>query len=62
LVLLKMFIMLFLKKMGVVWPLIIGQRPIYLSHICFHAIDHILDFWWRPFHGQKFIGVSLRYY
>jgi hypothetical protein len=44
LVLLKMSIMLFLKKMGVVWPLIIGQRPIYLSHICFHAIDHILGF------------------
>jgi hypothetical protein len=21
-----------------------------------------LDFWWRPFLGQKTIGVSLRYY
>jgi hypothetical protein len=21
-----------------------------------------LDFWWRPFLGQKSIGVSLRYY
>jgi hypothetical protein len=21
-----------------------------------------LDFWWRPFLGQKSVGVSLRYY
>jgi hypothetical protein len=21
-----------------------------------------LDFWWRPFFGQKSVGVSLRYY
>jgi hypothetical protein len=22
----------------------------------------IFDFWWRPFLGQKSVGVSLRYY
>jgi hypothetical protein len=31
-------------------------------HICFLAIDHILDFRWRPFLGQKSVGVSIRYY
>jgi hypothetical protein len=31
-------------------------------HICFLAKDHILDFWWRPFLGQKSVDVSLRYY
>jgi hypothetical protein len=22
----------------------------------------LLDFWWRPFVGEKSVGVSLRYY
>jgi hypothetical protein len=54
--------MLFSTKIGDVWPLIIDQRLIHLIHISFLAIDHILDFWWRQFLGQKTIGVSLRYY
>jgi hypothetical protein len=36
--------MLFLTKMGVVWPLISDQRLVHLTHICFLAIDHILVF------------------
>jgi hypothetical protein len=32
----------FLTKMVVVWPLIIDQRLIKLTDICFLAIDHIL--------------------
>jgi hypothetical protein len=28
--------------MGVVWPLIIDQVLVHLSHICFPAIDYIL--------------------
>jgi lipoprotein signal peptidase len=35
---------LFLTKMGVVWPFIIDQRLVHLTHICFLAIDHILGF------------------
>jgi hypothetical protein len=35
---------LFSTKMGVVWPLIIDQRLIHLTHICFLVIDHILGF------------------
>jgi hypothetical protein len=35
---------LFSTKMGVVWPLIIDQRLVHLTHICFLAIDHILGF------------------
>jgi hypothetical protein len=31
-------------KMGVVWPLIIDQRLVRLTHICFLAVDHILGF------------------
>jgi hypothetical protein len=31
-------------KMGVVRPLIIDQRHVHLTHICFLAIDHILRF------------------
>jgi hypothetical protein len=34
----------FRQKMGVVWPLIIDQRLVHLTHICFLAIDHILGF------------------
>jgi hypothetical protein len=33
-------------------------HPIYV----FLAINHILGFWWRPFLGLKFVGVSLQYY
>jgi hypothetical protein len=29
---------------------------VFLPYITF------LDFWWRPFLGQKSVGVSLRYY
>jgi hypothetical protein len=35
---------LFPTKMGVVWPLIIDQRLVHLTHICFLAICHILGF------------------
>jgi hypothetical protein len=34
--------MLFSTKIAVVWPLIIDQRLIHLTQICFLAIDHIL--------------------
>jgi hypothetical protein len=53
---------LFLTKMGLCghWS---STRGSYTSHhIYFLAIDHILDFCWRPFVGQKSVGVSLRYY
>jgi hypothetical protein len=33
---------LFSTKMRIVWPLIIDQRLVNLTHICFLAIDHIL--------------------
>jgi hypothetical protein len=36
--------LLFSTKMGVVWPLIIDQGLIHLTHICFLVIDHILGF------------------
>jgi hypothetical protein len=36
--------MLFLTKIGVVWPLIINQRLVHLTHICFLAVDHIRGF------------------
>jgi hypothetical protein len=36
--------MLFSTKMGVVWPLIIDQRLVHLTHICLLAIYHILGF------------------
>jgi hypothetical protein len=36
--------MLFLTKIGVVWPLIINQRLVHLTHICFLSMDHILGF------------------
>jgi hypothetical protein len=32
-------------KNGVVLPLIIDQRLVHLTHICFLAIGHILGFW-----------------
>jgi hypothetical protein len=35
---------LFSTKMGVVWSLIIDQRLVHLTPICFLAIDHILGF------------------
>jgi hypothetical protein len=31
-------------KMGLVWPLIIDQRLVHLTHICLLAVDHILGF------------------
>jgi Na+/glutamate symporter len=34
--------MLFLTKIVIVWPLIIDQRFVNLTHISFLAIDHIL--------------------
>jgi hypothetical protein len=49
---------LFSTKMGVVWPLIIDHRLIHLTPSMFPC----LDFWWRPFLGQKSVGVSLQYY
>jgi hypothetical protein len=36
--------MLFLTKIGVVWPLIINQRLVHLTHICFLSMDQILGF------------------
>jgi hypothetical protein len=53
---------LFSTKMGVVWPLIIDQRLVHLTPHMFLAIDHILGFLWRPFLGQKSVGVRLQYY
>jgi hypothetical protein len=35
---------LFSTKMGVVGPLIIEQRFVHVTHICFLAIGHILGF------------------
>jgi hypothetical protein len=49
-------------KIEVLWPLIIDQRLIRLTHICFLAVDHILGFLVEPFLGQKSECVSLRYY
>jgi hypothetical protein len=37
-------IYLFLTKIEVVWPLIINQRLVHLTHICFLAVDQILGF------------------
>jgi hypothetical protein len=40
-----------------------STKGLYTSpHVYFLAIDHILDFRWRPFLGQKSVGFSLRYY
>jgi hypothetical protein len=36
-------------------------RPLHPTYI-FSQISHFLDFWWRPFLGQKSVGVSLWYY
>jgi hypothetical protein len=36
--------MRFLTKIGVVWPLIINQRLVHLTHIYFLVMDHILRF------------------
>jgi hypothetical protein len=33
---------LFSIKMGVEWPFIMDQRLVHLTHIYFHAIDHII--------------------
>jgi hypothetical protein len=41
--------------MGVVWPLIIDQRLVHLTPICFLAIDHILGF----FGGDHFLVKNL---
>jgi hypothetical protein len=30
--------------MGDVWPLIMYQRLVHLTHVCFLVIDHILGF------------------
>jgi hypothetical protein len=32
------------EKIRVVWPLIINQRLVHLTHISFLAVDHILGF------------------
>jgi hypothetical protein len=32
------------EKIGVVWPLMIDQRLVHLTHICFLTVDHILGF------------------
>jgi hypothetical protein len=32
------------EKIGVVWPLIIDQRLVHLTHICFLTVDDILGF------------------
>ena len=67
---------LFATEMVVVWPLIIYQRLVHLtilgSHSWISGGDHFeyvslpeitfLDFWWRPFVGEKSVGVSLLYY
>jgi hypothetical protein len=53
---------LFSTKMGVVWPLIIYQRLVHLTHICFLAIHHILGFLVETIFCQKSVGVRLRYY
>jgi hypothetical protein len=44
---------LFSTKMGVVLPLIINQRLVHLTHICFHAIDCILAFLVETFSWSK---------
>jgi hypothetical protein len=36
--------MQFSAKIGIVWPLIIDQRLVHHTNICFIAIDHILAF------------------
>jgi hypothetical protein len=53
--------MLFLTKIGVVWHLIINQRLVHRTHICFLAVDHILGFLVETF-LVKILGVSLQYY
>jgi hypothetical protein len=45
--------------------LAIDHRPEAHTHLpTFVSLPQItfLDFWWRPFPGQKFVGVSLWYY
>jgi hypothetical protein len=48
--------------MGVVWSLIVDQRHVHLTHICFLGIDHILGFLVELFLGKIYVGVSLRYF
>jgi hypothetical protein len=31
------------------------------TYVCLPYIA-FLDFWWRPFVGQKYVGVNLRHY
>jgi hypothetical protein len=56
------FMAIFDKNGGCVaidhWPEARSRHPKYVSLLKIT----FLDFWWRPFLGQKFIGVSLRYY
>src|SRR5688572_9396537 len=43
----------------------IDHRPeAHTPHPTYVSLPYItfLDFWWRPFLGQKSVGVSLRYY
>src|SRR6187455_1174964 len=43
----------------------IDHRPeAHTPHPTYVSLSKIifLDFWWRPFLGQKSVGVSLRYY
>jgi hypothetical protein len=54
--------MLFLRKMGIVRPLIIDQRLVHLTHICFLTIDKILGFFVDTISWSKSVGISLQYY
>jgi hypothetical protein len=45
--------MIFLTKIGVVWPLIINQRLVHVTHICFLAVDHILGFLVETIFGKN---------
>jgi hypothetical protein len=43
----------------------IDHRPeAHTPHPTYISLPYItfLDLWWRPFLGQKYVGVSLRYY
>jgi hypothetical protein len=53
---------LFSRKMGCV---AIDHRPdARTPHPTYISLPYVtfLDFWWRPFLGQKSIGVRLQYY
>lgn len=49
----------FSPEIHVVCLLIISERLIFLTHMCFLAIITFLQFWWRRFFGKKILGVSL---